>query len=200
VKEQVESKMRLKFIAAACFMAALGLQSAHATTYDVDVVASGDSLVGTLQTNGATGVVSSADITGYNLTLTVAGQAQVFSVADSSGISVIGNALTATSSGLFFNFASTSVSTVSSVLDNFNAFFLLTDVGALQAGLTGLTCGTSSCLADIFGSVSSGNQIGVAVTPAPAALPLFGSVLAIAGFLAWRRRKSEGQSFSGFAA
>ncbi len=81
--------------------------AAHASpiTYNINETVGSSTAFGTIQTDGTLGVLSRANITGYQLTLTSGAQSETFSYADF--VEVVGTDLTATNSGLFFNFSGT---------------------------------------------------------------------------------------------
>jgi hypothetical protein len=75
-------------------------------TYTVDDPIGAGSVTGTIETNGATGVLTGADILSFNLTLNGAGAfAAVTTPTD--GVIIIGSNATATTSDIFFNFSGT---------------------------------------------------------------------------------------------
>jgi hypothetical protein len=80
------------------------------STFATNGVLQTNSVIGTITTDGTIGVLSAADIVSYNLnlidTLTPANDTTLTG-ANSTNVNLIGNALTATASGLFFNFAQT---------------------------------------------------------------------------------------------
>jgi PEP-CTERM motif len=84
-----------------------GLYPAAAITYDVDQTIGFGSVTGTLQTDGATGVLKASDFTGWNLILNGPGASFNLTPSNSSAL-VIGNDVTATLTDLFFNFSGTS--------------------------------------------------------------------------------------------
>jgi hypothetical protein len=78
------------------------------TTYTVDLSSSETSVTGTIVTDGTIGVLSSSNIVDWNLVISTPGYGTVDLTGPSSGndseMSVGGNDLTATATGLFFNF------------------------------------------------------------------------------------------------
>jgi hypothetical protein len=101
--------------------AVLFAQSAHASVvYQVNFGNSAASAVGTITTDGATGVLGYLDITAFDLTLTQGSKtAEIASTTPHVGEvldEVGGGNLTATSTGLYFNFAGAN-----------SGFFYLTD-------------------------------------------------------------------------
>src|SRR5271166_2444989 len=81
----------------------VGVCSAASITYNVDQTFSPDSVVGTIQTDGATGVLGAGDIIGWNLKMT--GPSATFTLTNFNSV-VLDNGpdLTATPAHLFFNF------------------------------------------------------------------------------------------------
>lgn len=73
-------------------------------TYNIDQTIGVGSVVGTIETDGATGVLSGSDITGWNLMLNGDGASFALSTANSV-VQVVGSDLTATPTALSFNFS-----------------------------------------------------------------------------------------------
>lgn len=100
-----------RFAASVAALAALAMAgAADATiTYTVDETIGGGSVVGTIVTDGATGVLGAADILSWNLVLMgVGAPAPTYDLSSATaGTSafVSGDALTATTKGLFFDFS-----------------------------------------------------------------------------------------------
>ena len=83
-----------------------------ATIYDVDRAVGPGTITGTIETNGATGVLSTADIIDWNLTVDADGIQSTFGLllgpisGNNSSITFLeGSALTATPTALFFDFS-----------------------------------------------------------------------------------------------
>ncbi len=89
----------------ASLLAVPGIAAASPVTYTVDNVFSTFSVTGTITTDGNLGTLSSADITGYALTLANATHTDTLTSANSSE-SISGSGVTATASGLFYNYVS----------------------------------------------------------------------------------------------
>lgn len=105
----LQSPIEMTMLKKAFLAAALSLLSAVASadpiTYSISRTVGAGTVVGTVVTNGALGVLTAADITGYELTLsapTISGGSVLVSGASSV---VFGNAFTATASGLSFDFS-----------------------------------------------------------------------------------------------
>jgi hypothetical protein len=85
--------------------AVLSAGASQATiTYHVDQTFGGGSVVGTIQTDGATGILAASDVTGWNLKLNGIGATDTLTDADSV-VFVAGSDVTATASDLFFNYS-----------------------------------------------------------------------------------------------
>jgi len=79
-----------------------------AIVYNVDQTIGAGSVVGTITTDGGTGVLAASDITAWNLELTGVGASYDLKNTDSdSAVVVIGGDLTATTHDLYFNFGGT---------------------------------------------------------------------------------------------
>ena len=85
-------------------LAALAASSAGAVTYAVNQTIGGGSVTGTITTDGATGVLSAADITAWTLDLNGVGAS--FSIDNTNSfIDLVGGDVTATASDLFFDYS-----------------------------------------------------------------------------------------------
>jgi hypothetical protein len=82
----------------------VGVCSAATIIYNVNQTIGAGSVTGTIQTDGATGVLAAADITGWNLQLNGVGAS--FNLTNAtSGVFVSGSDVTATATDLFFNYS-----------------------------------------------------------------------------------------------
>lgn len=175
--------------ACACSVALLASTAVNAAiVYEVDRAVGDGTITGFIETDGTLGILSSANITSWNLTLTAPNLLGSPSVIDSStGLaSIDGTATTATATQLLFDFSASG-----------NTFFLLQDPP---------TTGNYWCLeiqgcvgpgGEIIGRTStggpaqivdqSGSVVFAQVIPIPAALWLFASAL---GLLGWLKRRA----------
>lgn len=90
--------------------AALLAGPASATIYNVNLPVGVGQIAGTITTNGATGVLSAADIQSWDLNVLGSGGASLTLNNGNSDVSGQGNALTATATALSFNFDDSSSS------------------------------------------------------------------------------------------
>lgn len=100
--------MRLRYFVALAAMFTAGMVCrASDITYDINQTVGSAHAVGTVTTDGTIGILTGADIVGF--TLTVSNGASMDTISNTTGDEsiVIGSDLTATSSGLFFNFGDT---------------------------------------------------------------------------------------------
>lgn len=90
-------------------LAAFGSVSASANVvYTVNQTIGAGSVTGTITTDGATGVLSVADIVAWDLTLQGVGASyQLASTNSNANKYVVGNSLTATTADIYFNFSGT---------------------------------------------------------------------------------------------
>jgi hypothetical protein len=180
---------------------ALAGTPAFAKTYDVAEIGNGFAITGSIVTDGHFGVLSSADILSWDLTVFASGVAQHLigpsSVVPIEQIELVGSGLTADNFGLFFNFGD----------PNFSLFRF--DQIDQNKSLIGLIEFESQFIqlnikiTDIFGTPISGVVIPPAANlqfaidptavpaavPLPAALPLFAAGLGALGLLGRRRKK-----------
>src|SRR5271165_1492634 len=84
----------------------VGVCNAAPITYNVDQTIGAGSVIGTIQTDGATGVLGSADIIGWNLELNGVG-ASINLTNSNSHVIDVGSDVTATAQDLFFNYNGT---------------------------------------------------------------------------------------------
>jgi hypothetical protein len=192
--------MKMKLLGLIACMALLGVSQAGAATftYTVNSALESGELTGTIQTDCDSCTLFTSDITGYNLNITDAGGQSFTLVSGSSNVFLANNgALTATATGLFFNFSAT-VST---------QFGFQPAVFAEQDSVCFSTNTTDQCVqhlggVDINGPIPpneldqfplTGSQeiasASVSATPLPAALPLFATGLGGLGLFGWRRKR-----------
>jgi hypothetical protein len=170
---------------------ALAACSANASAdiiYDLTLQIPNATIVGTITTDGTTGVLNSGDILDANITLTTAGGVVTITQATPGGVGTAPS-LTATSTGLFFDFSSTGSS----------YFLLFGDVGYLcYNGANGNCSGNPSQLVvsapgGPVGQTFSGNlQIASAevapAVPEPSTWAMMILGFAGVGFMAYRRK------------
>jgi hypothetical protein len=107
---EMSPKMRMKRaglrlgLALGTMVLGAGVCSADPITYRVDQTIGLGNVMGTIETNGATGVLSVGDIIGWNLELNGVG-ASYNLTSPSSSVFVVGSDLTATPADLYFNFS-----------------------------------------------------------------------------------------------
>jgi hypothetical protein len=187
-------KTRLAILA---YTMALAVEPAAAITYNVNDVAGGVSVTGSITTNGAIGILKPTDITDWNLLIYDPLDTRyfpLFSSPLSGSNSYISHFnvtnLTATANDLIWNYDSGCVSC--------GPFTIETFAGPLEVqwGVYGLFSQSQSLmLVDYKGeaiSPRSGSvSIAEATTPLPAALPLFATGLGALGLLGWRRKRKQ---------
>jgi hypothetical protein len=164
-----------------------GAPTASATTYQVPpTLANSFEITGTITTNDATlGVLSTANITDWNLTVEFSTtNIQTLTPSDSTR-TVTGTALSATATQLLFNF--------SAPLPSNSLEFDSTTTPSFGVKWESFGDGKGEVLAfdntaSEFTTGITGN-LPIATTPLPAALPLFATGLGALGLLGWRRKR-----------
>ena len=172
-------------------------QPASAITYNINVSEGGNSVTGTITTNGNLGSLASTDITAWNLTIN-AGLGGHLTLG-SGNPTMIGSPLLAGTTT--FDFARSGSAEVF-FGDGFNDWLLIGSVlsgtpgGAMQfietGGGSSVNHTVSLPLDDPFaGHIGSADFTPPADTPLPAALPLFTTGLGALGLIGWRRKKKS---------
>jgi hypothetical protein len=166
------------------------VSQATATVYNVNIVSGSQSAIGTVTTDSVIGDVQKSDITAWNIQITNSFGTSTLGLDPTSRVGVFGG-LTATSSGLFFDFSSGGVFIFQTGLDG---PYLC--VGGLNAG-----CGSLSSIAigtidnaqrhRTFIPESSVFQFAIAA-PVPELSTWAMMILGFAGlgFMTYRRRKA----------
>jgi hypothetical protein len=161
-----------------------------ATVYTLNDVVGLVTLGGTITTDGTIGSLSVPNILDFDVTFTAIGTTHITNSSNQIPIFIGGTALTATTSGLFFNFSG---SGFINIFQQNNAQWFMCASGLcspthnwfLNGG------GSSGKLLNLVGNVEiaigPGDPPGT--TPLPAALPLFAGGLGVLGLLGWRRKR-----------
>jgi hypothetical protein len=182
-------------LAAACaVLTALFSTSASADiVYSVDLISGTTSVVGQITTDGHTGTpLGKGDIVGIDVV--ISNSAGSTTLTALNGVTVQGGDLTATSSGLFYNFSSSDnasfffISNFSGSLLCFNNSAFRCNGGSLSAADVSIASTTSFIL-------ESGNvEIGVAAVaavPEPSTWAMMILGFAGIGFMAYRRKSKS---------
>jgi hypothetical protein len=187
--------MKSHLVGLVAIVALFGGSSVGATTYNISDGTASLGVTGTITTDGTIGVLSAANITDWNLLLNIgssnADLTGPLSGNNSSIFASIGNDLSASATGLFFNFGDTSA---------FGVFSLrIPDGSASLASISLLNQFVEPGSPEItlfvtpsFGVIGEQGlaQIGaVGATPLPDTLPLFATGLGLIGMLGWWRRR-----------
>jgi hypothetical protein len=186
--------MRVKSTAAACAaLTALFCTGASASTidYSVDLVSGTTSVVGDITTDGHTGTLGQVDITGYDIVISNSAGSQTLTAA-SNGLNVTGSDLTATASGLFYNFSSSNngsfffVQNFAGGLLCFNNSAYTCNGGSFSA--VDVTAGNTASFIHESGNVEIGAVAVVAGVPEPSTWAMMLLGFAGIGFMTYRRQ------------
>jgi len=169
----------------------LCVSQANATVYNVSATIGTGGVSGFLQTDGTVGTLSDANFTDWNLALTTNGIDSLNLLGPLSGNNsqegIFGTGLSATATGLFFDFSlppSNYVLIQKPVLGSGTDFLCLNGCGASVA------IGIGDARTFEF-DLTGNREIGTAATPLPAALPLFAGGLGVIGLIARRRNRKQ---------
>jgi hypothetical protein len=186
--------MNIKFIGSVVAILALifSWSAASATVYNYDLTSGQDSVVGTITTDGTIGVLSPSNFTDWNFAVIIAGVSANIEgplSGNNSSIFQSGSPVTATSSGLFFDFTHYDV--------NAEAFNINTndELNALQLysarqGAFGNTTGFVHYVVNNNGVyvVPTGDEFAVAAVPEPSTWAMLILGFMGIGFMAYRRK------------
>lgn len=192
--------MKMKLAAPLMFLAILSQGAKASIVYQVDIGSGPLSLIGTITTDGATGkALKSSDIVGWNLIATQGSSVDLTN--KNSSLLLLGSDLTATSTGLFFNFTSQKTSAFSFVqtirgdisavcFDNAAA-----NCGGNASSITISTNGQPLLVQSIYESGNS--EIGaVAAVPELSTWAMIILGFCGLGFMSYRRQQTGGSSLS----
>jgi hypothetical protein len=184
--------MCIKSLVLACVaLTAVVSTSAYASVvYDVNLSSGTTSVVGQITTDGQVGTLGQGDIVGIDVVISSSAGSTTLNALN--GVNVTGVDLTATSSGLFYNFSS---------LDNASFFFITNFSGSFVCfnnSASACNPGGSPSTVDVFfpsavsAILESGNvEIGaaaVAAVPEPSTWAMMILGFAGVGFMAYRRK------------
>jgi hypothetical protein len=183
---------RLKLIGLLAGIMFLGASQAGATVYDVDASVGPGSVSGFIQTDGDTGTLGQADVTGWNLTINDGGASfdllgPQAGPSENSGLLLEGSDLSATPTSLFYNFSGNGFALFQNPHPgsgmNYVCFAATVDCDGVAAAITVRVSGFVS-------SAQSGNTL-IGTTPLPAALPLFAGGLGVMSLLTRRKKRKN---------
>jgi hypothetical protein len=185
---QEMAMIRLGVFAAVAALSVLASPALASTVYNMDIEQNGDSAKGTITTDSTIGTLSSANILNFHLDLSVNGSTATLDLSSGSA-TVDHDALTASASGLFWDFGANDLSQF--LLFGSGSYICFQD----QTMVCGAPINTLVLSANgNAGGVSLGSSVQqiatVASTPLPATLPLLASALGGLGFVGWRRRNA----------
>ena len=169
----------------------ISICAAAPITYNVNQTIGQGDVVGTIQTNGATGVLAAGDLLAWNLTLNGVGASYNLTNASSS-ILLVGSDLTATALNLFFNFSGADNGYLLFQESLFSGMRYYCDATAADTCLQGASVVPQSIFDPSAQNVpQSGNLvIGTAATATPEPGSIVLLLTGVAGLAAsrWRKR------------
>jgi hypothetical protein len=186
--------MKTKLLGLIVGMALLSASQASASTitYNVDIVdaGSGDTVLGTITTDGTFGALLASNFVTWNLTISnnTYGSASLVGPGpgDNSTLSVdVGAPFLATATTLSYNFADNDPTDPGFQFGAGSSEFAVGDAyryppdGLIAIGVNGQPSPGDAPTTDVIGTA----------TPLPAALPLFATGLGALGLVGWRRKK-----------
>ena len=152
-------------------------------------------VTGFIETDGNFGVLTDGDLVNWGLNVSVGTSNTVMNgpQGNTSDFAILGNDVTATSSGLFFNFGDPNPG-----LLEFLGFYGFVCFQNQDACLRSNAYADSTLLLDVFGdptdalgpiSESGTVEFAIAETRLPGALPLFAGGLGALGLFGWRSKR-----------
>jgi hypothetical protein len=189
--------MRVRFGLAFAVAGFAGLASGTAlasTVYDLDLQSGSTRASGTITTDSTLGALATSDILNWHIVLDTGAETFTLNGPSNSEVMIVGDDLTATAAGLFFDFSGTGHFILQNpAIGSAKNYLCFNDSGgncSLNPSLVAVHTQTAEGTFSIGSGVQQIATVDLTPTPLPPSLLLFLSALGGLGVVGWRRVKA----------